>query len=647
MKREISLALICVACAAEPTAVTRSGIEVSPEIPGLLGDTLSLNDEMAAELSNFGAKVAAPAAGALVAAPAFRVNDQRRGAVVPFSRANGVWTPEEFISPEDVADDGYFAGDGMAAHGAKAAVSDVRTGSVWLFDHVDDAWAPAAVPKLLAPDDPPAPGFGRSLALSDELLVVAANHVVYVSERDGSGWGEWQPLARDPALDDAVFGPVATFGGTVVVGVPYPLGVVYSYEREDWGSWTLIRGHEDAGATEASTFGFSLALDDEHLFVGTPDDEYMGSVHVFERAQGAWSPLPKIVSKVGPMLDGAEGDQFGHAIALALGRVFVGSPAFDPLRMRVQGFGLEPPHDEEARLLPTDGLNYFGSSLAGSSASLVVGSAYQAFAYILAPGAECSTSAQCESGHCAQGVCCETACDAGCESCRATAKASGPSGICGPVGLGTDPYDACEAADICGNTGVCDGTGQCAVTEKGTICEAATCADATRSQDARVCDGAGVCAPAATTDCNLGYTCVDAVCRQNCRKSADCASDFWCLDDVCVTGRRCSDDRRDAFDERGVRSSCDTVLCSDGRCPETCETSADCVSGFCHPDEYRCVEASALEPMASSTSSTSGCSCHMPGLHDRSTAPMGMAAFMIGLLSAMLTAARRHRELER
>lgn len=615
-------------------------MDVSPQIPGLRGYVLALEDQEAAELSEFGAVVAAPAVGALVAAPTFQVGEQRRGAVVPFTRKNGEWLAAEFVSPSDVPDGGYFAG-GVAAHGAWAAISDPISGGIWLFEQVGDAWKPAAVPVLEAPSDPPPLGFGRSVALSDELLVVAASTVVYVAERTQAGWGELQPLPRDPALDvNASYGNVATFGGTVVVGLPYPTGAVYAYEREDWTAWTSIRGQDDAGATAESGFGFSLALDDKHLFVGAPGDELLGSVFPFERSQDGWKAHPKIVSRLGSEPDRAEEDQFGHALALAFGRIFVGAPAGDPVRMRVQAFDFDPPNDEAARLLPGEGVNYFGSSLASSPSSLLIGSSYQAYIYVLELGAECSMSSECESGHCARGVCCETACEGGCYSCLAGSKVSGPSGVCGPVRPGAGPNEACDNDDFCGNTGFCDGSGQCAQREEGTLCEQAKCASTTQSQGARACDGLGRCTPATTTTCRDGYTCADAVCRKTCEQTADCASDFWCLDGACVTGRRCSEDRREAYDEQGSVESCDTVLCSDGRCPDSCEGSDDCVAGFCHPEQHRCVEAAALEP-ASATSSASGCSCRAPGTRGGNLAACVASLLLFGLFAVRRACAHK------
>ena len=64
-------------------------------------------------------------------------------------------------------------------------------------------------------------------------------------------------------------------------------------------------------------------------------------------------------------------------------------------------------------------------------------------------GDGCSVDAECGTGHCAQGSCCDSACDGQCESC----KVAGSVGSCVPV---TTPRTACAGTGTC--AGFCDGT---------------------------------------------------------------------------------------------------------------------------------------------------------------------------------------------
>jgi len=67
-------------------------------------------------------------------------------------------------------------------------------------------------------------------------------------------------------------------------------------------------------------------------------------------------------------------------------------------------------------------------------------------------GSFCESDAECQSGYCAQGVCCESACDGGCRSCRLP----GSLGLCRTVPDSTPcpDNDACNGDETC-QQGVC------------------------------------------------------------------------------------------------------------------------------------------------------------------------------------------------
>ena len=99
----------------------------------------------------------------------------------------------------------------------------------------------------------------------------------------------------------------------------------------------------------------------------------------------------------------------------------------------------------------------------------------------------CSSNAECLSGHCAQGVCCSTACTGPCRSCGL----AGSLGTCTTVPRGApDPFGTCGAGGTCNSQGGC---------------VPATCAADTDCGDLYWCT-AGHCVP-----CNATCT-SDAVC---------------------------------------------------------------------------------------------------------------------------------------
>lgn len=107
-------------------------------------------------------------------------------------------------------------------------------------------------------------------------------------------------------------------------------------------------------------------------------------------------------------------------------------------------------------------------------------------------GQACTDNRSCQSGHCADGVCCNAACDRSCESCAL----KGAEGSCTPHAVGTDPELECGEARFCAEPGVCVApelpNGE--VCTSNAFCKSGYCADGV------CCDGAcgGACAA-----CNL------------------------------------------------------------------------------------------------------------------------------------------------
>ena len=151
---------------------------------------------------------------------------------------------------------------------------------------------------------------------------------------------------------------------------------------------------------------------------------------------------------------------------------------------------------------------------------------------LLSIGATCTTNASCNSGFCAQGVCCNTACTALCNSC----SVAGHVGTCVDVTAGVaDPTARCTngGAATCGNNGFCDGNGACQKYASGTQCIAQTCATSTL-QPASTCNGTGTCVTPATNSCTP-FICGTNACKTTCATSADCISAaYMCSGGSCI-----------------------------------------------------------------------------------------------------------------
>ena len=95
-------------------------------------------------------------------------------------------------------------------------------------------------------------------------------------------------------------------------------------------------------------------------------------------------------------------------------------------------------------------------------------------------GAACTTAGECDSNFCAQGYCCNQACNSPCKSCA----------IAGSLGdvqqrrqrhraLARDASASATVATSCGLDGMCNGAGACRFWASGTQCVAGTCVGST------------------------------------------------------------------------------------------------------------------------------------------------------------------------
>jgi MYXO-CTERM domain-containing protein len=165
-------------------------------------------------------------------------------------------------------------------------------------------------------------------------------------------------------------------------------------------------------------------------------------------------------------------------------------------------------------------------------------------------GGACSRAAECESGFCVDGVCCNSRCDGQCEACNVGGKRGTCSAVTGaPVGS----RPACAGSGDC--AGSCDGELRSACTYPGrdTPCRAAGCTDGVATI-AAVCNGRGACPAADQIECPSG------VCE-----GPVCSGDECVIDAHCPDGEYC------------VAATCQPKLPPGGQCTD----DTDCASGYC------------------------------------------------------------------
>ena len=183
-------------------------------------------------------------------------------------------------------------------------------------------------------------------------------------------------------------------------------------------------------------------------------------------------------------------------------------------------------------------------------------------------GAACGAGGECNSGFCAQGVCCKTACTGNCLSCALT----GTGGTCSTVPAGQDPLNQCadQGAAGCGTDGTCDGSGGCRRYVSGTPCAAATCSAGSYTPE-RTCNGSGTCAAAGAISCGAFNCSPSGTCLTTCATDNDCIAPNICnagqctkkpLGTTCAGGTECAS------------GLCQQGVCCSSSCTGTCRSCA-------------------------------------------------------------------------
>ncbi len=202
----------------------------------------------------------------------------------------------------------------------------------------------------------------------------------------------------------------------------------------------------------------------------------------------------------------------------------------------------------------------------------------------IANGQGCSMGTECLSGHCVDGVCCNTACAGNCYACNL----GGSVGQCTQAQAGSDPRNLCPAGPDASCDARCDASGLCAYPGLSRSCQAASCVAGTATlQNGRSCNGAGACVDRGTTSCGP-YSCSGAACPTSCVDSSACVAPATCMSTSCGMQRKlgdaCTTDR-----------DCGSGHCADGVC---CDTACQGTCKACNLAGAMgtCTTATGLDP---------------------------------------------------
>jgi hypothetical protein len=627
------------------------------DVPGVVyeftwsGTAWAMNQELrpppsVTEGDSFGRVVVVDGTTALVGAQ----HDQERaadaGAVYVFTQASETWSRGQKLIGSDTEAGDYF-GSAVALSGDWAVIGssshDDYLGAAYVFRrNVNGVWAETQ--KLKAPDGLVDDGFGKAVAVSSRGLWVGAPYrnvddgAVYPFVWDGDAWNPSDLLLPSPTEEHAQLGfALSASGANVLIGAPGSAAYAGRVHLIALGNGSVCLTDSDCSTSYCV----------EGVCCAELCDNLCNSCLANRKAEGA---------------DGVCGPVKAHsnprgAACLEQPAETCGSNGLcdgaGACEVHAAGTECSPPTCEDTATLMLPGLcddartcspgarrDCQGYGCSDGACKIACESDadcaddHQCTGEQCRPkrgeGTSCDSGRECLSGHCADGVCCDTPCEGQCEACAEPKLV----GTCVAVeGAPRGPRSACPAPeDEPCRQGLCDGrvTDQCAgFPGAELVCRAASCEDRTFFPEAR-CDGSGECDPAAAVDCG-NYVCDESSCLTECTRNSDCAPNNYCDGNRCRSGSRCSDDEARVIKADGSEEDCMGYLCSEGDCLQVCSRTAECILGFsCDRDSNRC------EPIVEASREADGCSCRVPGR--RAAARLELLA---ALAAAALSALRR------
>ena len=265
-------------------------------------------------------------------------------------------------------------------------------GAVYVFRASDGK----QLAMLTADDGAADDGFGYSVAIDGDTVVIGARFdddggltsgSVYVFRKSwfGDTYSQMAKLtASDAAAGDGFGASVAIDGDTVVIGAENAGtgGAVYVFRTNDgWDTYSLVVILRAYPSVWDGYFGHSVAIDGDTIVVGAYGDyhagTYSGSAYVFRPSDdqyggATYDQVAKLTAS-----DAASMDLFGEFVAIDGTTVVVGAygagtgGAVYAFRTTDDG----ATYDEVAKLTATDAAVYdkFGTSVAVDGGTIVVG----------------------------------------------------------------------------------------------------------------------------------------------------------------------------------------------------------------------------------------------------------------------------------
>ena len=283
------------------------------------------------------------AIGANTAVVGIPGNDDRAsfaGKALVYGRVGENWILRASLTAPDAEKNAQFGtatevGPDMIVVGAPGArAAGIATGRVYVYSPNGASWQLAQT--IECPEPTYGDLFGEQVALNGDMLVIASrghktnglnsSGAAFVFRKAGGIFLYESKLVASVPQAGAAFGTsVAIHGDKIAVGAPYETastgipGAAYVFAKTafTWPLETRIQG-----PVSSSRFGNAIAIDNDRLAVGAPNDDldgYLSGAVMTYRFDGSWSLSAGLRGGYG-----AGRNQIGASVSLSNGRLLVG-----------------------------------------------------------------------------------------------------------------------------------------------------------------------------------------------------------------------------------------------------------------------------------------------------------------------------------
>ncbi len=285
----------------------------------------SLFSDPAVASSNFGNDVGISGDYAIIAA--YR-DDGYIGAAYIFSKdGSGDWSQlGKIVADDGVAGDIFgnsvaISGDYAIVGASNAGAGYSYAGAAYIFQRDGSDWNQTA--KLVASDTTSSAGFGGSVAISGDFVIVGAKGEdtgganagqAYIFQKDGSDvWSETEILVASDVAAGSYFGAsVAISGDFAIVGAykadpdgDTDAGQAYIFQKDGSDVWSETEVLVASDATAEYQFGYNVDIDGDYAVIGSSPlhyTSYPGSVYIFSKdGSDNWTQAEKIVTSDTPI----------------------------------------------------------------------------------------------------------------------------------------------------------------------------------------------------------------------------------------------------------------------------------------------------------------------------------------------------------